>query len=303
MEQRKTVSIGIAAHNEERNIGTLLESIICQVRDGFVLEKVIVACDGCTDRTAIIAGEYQYRLPELQILDDGERMGQGQRISRFFVDNTSDILVTLDADTALGSRTSLAAFVREFSMDSQVGMVAGGDRPYPPRTFFESVAVTVVDLWREMRQGYNGGDTVHNSHGCALSFSHAFTREVRIPKGFNGVDHYTYFRSKELGLGFRYAKDAVVYYREPDNLGDFIHQRSRFHVINDKMAEIFGGWVEPYYASLPYVRKICAIWRMFLRQPFLLILALSLEVFMRIYIQFRHPDPVGSVWETVQSTK
>lgn len=302
MNHKCTVTVGISAHNEDGNIIKLLDSIVSQRQTNFLLEKIIIACDGCTDNTASLVRKYQKKYPIIYLIDDGERLGKSQRINSFFRINNSDILVIFDADTILGSADTML-FITECFDSSSVGLVAGADMPYPPRTFFESVAVTVVDLWRSIRLNINHGDTVHNSHGRLLAFSKNFLEKMTIPKESNGDDHYVYFRAKELGFGFRYAEKAVVYYHEPSNLQDFIIQRSRFHTINGHMIEVFGPWIEPYYRSVPLSEKLPAFLSMFLHRPILLPLALMLEVFMRIHIKINKQHFSGGIWDNVQSTK
>jgi glycosyltransferase involved in cell wall biosynthesis len=58
IDNKLTVTIGIPAYNEEKSISNLLDSIIEQTQKDYVLEKVIVACDGCTDKTSEVVSEY-----------------------------------------------------------------------------------------------------------------------------------------------------------------------------------------------------------------------------------------------------
>ena len=46
------ISFVIPAHNEEANIANLLNNLLVQTGSSFTLEKIIVFCDGCTDKTA-----------------------------------------------------------------------------------------------------------------------------------------------------------------------------------------------------------------------------------------------------------
>jgi cellulose synthase/poly-beta-1,6-N-acetylglucosamine synthase-like glycosyltransferase len=299
----KTVTIGISAHNEEHNIALLLNSILGQRQSGYILDFVIVACDGCTDKTALVVSEYARKYDFIRCIDDGQRVGKSERMKQLFVENKSDVFVLLDADTTLASSETVRHLVAPFVDDTKIGMVAGCDKPYPPRTFFESIVITGVDLWWNIRHDYNGSDTVHNSHGCVLVFSRELVQRADIHPDINGHDHYMYFRAKELGFSFEYAEDAVVYYREPSNFRDYILQRSRFYVINESMILIFGSWAETYYAGLPVYRKLTEIIKMFLKKPILLPLALLLETFTRFYMLLSRPKPIKGVWQTIQSTK
>ena len=48
---KPTVTIGIPSYNEAQNIGQLLESLLKQVSNSYILEKIIVCSDGSTDDT------------------------------------------------------------------------------------------------------------------------------------------------------------------------------------------------------------------------------------------------------------
>lgn len=297
-----TVTIGIPAHNEAKNIKSLLDSIIAQEQNKCVLESVMVMCDGCTDDTAAIVREYSVDHPIVNVIDDGERHGKSIRINYLMDLNKSNCLVIMDADTVFGVPSALDACISEFN-DVKVGLVAGADMPFPPNTFFESIVVTEVNLWQSIRREHNNGDTVHNSHGRIFAIGKELLKNLRFRNDVNGDDHFVYFKAKELGLDFKYAEKAIVYYQEPDNLSDFTKQRSRFHVINESMVDIFGKWVEPYYKSTPLSLRIRKIATMFLRHPILLPLVILLEIYMRIYIKIKKPKRVRGIWNSVQSTK
>jgi glycosyltransferase involved in cell wall biosynthesis len=64
MKNIKTLTIGISAHNEEKNISSLLESIFAQKQRNYVLENIYVVCDGCTDNTESVVRNYiPYQAP------------------------------------------------------------------------------------------------------------------------------------------------------------------------------------------------------------------------------------------------
>lgn len=299
---KKTITIGISAYNEAKNILKLLDSIINQRQRNFVLEKIIVACDGCTDNTATVVRRFVEKYPVVQLIDDGNRIGKSGRLNNFCRINRSDIIVIFDADTTLGSPDTLL-FIAEAFGNLSVGLVAGADIPYPPETFFESIVVTAVDLWRSIRLNYNDGDTVHNSHGCILAISKDFSKKLHIQENVNGADHFFYFKAKEFGFDFKYAEKAIVYYREPNNLSDFISQRRRFYTISDSMTEIFGEWIIPYYKSTPLLLRIKKIVSMFFKHPILLPLAIGLQLSMNIYMEVKRPERTRDIWDTIQSTK
>src|SRR3989344_6610925 len=101
---KKKILIGIAAYNEEKNIGHLLRSILSQKGDNFKIENIIVACDGCTDRTSIVAGKFQKNYPLIKVINDNRRKGKTSRLNEFYRMLKSDIFITLDADIILAHK-------------------------------------------------------------------------------------------------------------------------------------------------------------------------------------------------------
>jgi len=51
MADKKTLAIGIPAHNEEANIGFLIKALLEQESRLYVLTEIIVASDASTDKT------------------------------------------------------------------------------------------------------------------------------------------------------------------------------------------------------------------------------------------------------------
>lgn len=300
---KKTLTIGIPAHNEEKNIVALLDSIVMQTQEYCDVRAVLVICDECTDQTASLARAYAKHFPVVRVLDDGMRRGKAGRVNQMLELFESDILVMMDADTTFGTSQALDAFALAFTDHPKVGLIAGADTPYEPRTFFESVVVTTVALWRSIRTEYHGGDTVHNSHGCILALQRKFGKQIRLDGSINGDDHAFYFHAKRLGFDFKYLSEAIVFYREPDNWADFSRQRSRFHVIHEQMQEMFGDWVMAYYVSTPLSLRLQKFLRMFFQHPILFICSLGLEFWMRLYIILKKPMRASSTWQTIQSTK
>lgn len=86
-----TVTIIIAAHNEERNISTRIENILqCDYpRENL---EIVVACDGCTDQTSRIARGYENVL----VLDLPKR-GKAAALNEAVVAAQGGVLVFTDA--------------------------------------------------------------------------------------------------------------------------------------------------------------------------------------------------------------
>jgi cellulose synthase/poly-beta-1,6-N-acetylglucosamine synthase-like glycosyltransferase len=87
-----TVTVIIAAHNEENNIVGRLENILGA---DYPPEKlsVVVACDGCTDRTALLASRYE----RVQVVEVFPHRGKASALNEAVKRATGDVLVFADA--------------------------------------------------------------------------------------------------------------------------------------------------------------------------------------------------------------
>lgn len=114
-----SVSVIIAAYNEEAHIGNRIENLLGQdyPRDRI---QILVASDGSSDRTEEIVDSYADRGVQLIA---GPRRGKGQTLNAAVEHATGDILVFSDANTHF-LPDALRALVRPFA-DAGVGGVAG----------------------------------------------------------------------------------------------------------------------------------------------------------------------------------
>ncbi len=296
-----SVTIGIPAHNEEGNIGRLLDSILVQKNGSYKLQKLIVACDGCTDKTAEIVKDYGKKYKFISVIDDGKRFGQGGRLSNFYKLNKSDIFITFDADSVLGHNLVMEQLVKPFS-DKSVGLVAGGDTPSRGKTLVAKAIVTKIDLWHETRKDINSGDSVHNHHGCVSAMSFDFCKQVEYPKNSTGNDEFLYLKAKQLGFGFKFARTAIVYYSAPDNLHDYLKQSTRFLISKDKLYDYFGENIKSLY-PVPMKYKIKAMIKMLLKEPLLLPLAIAFHYLVFLLHPLFTENISNGIWTSVGSTK
>src|SRR3989344_6082641 len=189
MKKILSVTIGIPAHNEEKNIGYLLDSILKQKKGNYVLQSTIVACDGCTDKTAKIVKKYQNKYKLIKLIDDTRRLGKYERINKLYIMNKSDILVTIDSDVVFANRSSLQEIINCFN-SQKIGLVGGHDIPYPPRNLFEKIATVADQLWYETRKDFNNGSNVQNYHACISAIRREVSQKIHIPPELIADDGY-----------------------------------------------------------------------------------------------------------------
>lgn len=297
----KTVTIGIPAHNEANGIEKMLRSVLAQKGETYHVERIIVACDGCTDTTAQVVRNLMKQFPVIELIDDGERFGQIGRLNQFYTLSKSDIFITFDADVTLEGTDVLEQLVAAFSSD-EVGLVGGEGAPRTPRFFWEKVFVTWIEIWTAIRQELHSGDNVHNHQGCISALARPLYKQLVIPKEAISNDEYLYFKAKELGFRFVYAKKAVVRYACPTTLRDNLKQSSRFIETKYGLQSFFTFEILPAYA-VPRSVKFAAMAKVFFQKPLWVVLAVVAQLCLRLSGGLFAEKLQNGLWTQIRTSK
>lgn len=300
--RKRTVTIGIPAHNEEKNIGNILDVLLSQKSIQYSLEGILVSCDGCTDGTAAIVRKYAESYPKITLIDDGLHLGKSERLNRFYHYVESDILVTFDADVLLDGDMVVENLVRAFSDDS-IGLVGGRGEPMSPNGFWERVFVSWVNIWYDVRKGILGGNNIHNHEGCISALSRNFYKRVSIPNDIVSDDEYLYLSSKELGFQFVFVPDARVFYRCPTTLKEYVRQSQRFIYTKYQMEKYFLPIITTTQYPVPLWLKMKSLGYSFVRDPLFTLLALNIQVYVRLLNKITPEEYHNGIWEPIKSSK
>lgn len=301
MNKKPTVTIGIPAHNEESNIASMLDSVISQEKESFVLERVIVALDGCTDNTESVVREFAKKYPVIELIADGKRMGKKERLNQIYAANKSDFIFTLDADIILANSFVLEEMVGVFLNDDDACLVAAHQVPVTSKGFIGKIIYYHYSLWDKVRVPVNGGDHIHNLHGAASGLRKKFANSFRYPKEIASDAGFLYVMAYKQ-FGFRYAKDAVIFYRVPETLLDFkLHSARSLFSAQKELADYFGRWIYGLF-EIPREHKVKGVLEMALRHPIFTILTISLGILVRIKPQKDNLIQRG-MWSIATTTK
>jgi poly-beta-1,6-N-acetyl-D-glucosamine synthase len=208
-------AIGIMAYNEERNIGSLLESIASQTA-GDTISRIVVVASGCTDRTCEIVSEFTRRDPRVTLIEEPNRAGKTAAINRFLLTASEEILTVSSADLIFQPQTILE-LLRPFE-DPEIGMVGAHAVPLNANDNFFGYASNL--MW-----------TLHHDislrdpkMGELIAFRNVF-RRLNPAAISDELSVYQLMRS--AGYKVAYAPAAIVYNKGPGTLHDFISQRMR----------------------------------------------------------------------------
>ncbi|MDB5238798.1 MAG: hypothetical protein JWO00_133 [Candidatus Parcubacteria bacterium] len=297
-----TVSIGIPAYNEEKNIGALLSALKEQVCSSFILERIFVLSDGSSDKTAEIVKGFARTDAKVTLVHDARRLGKIARLDDLFKDAQSDLLIILDADIIPAHGLVLSELVNAFR-DPRVGLAAGFEIPYRPTTLAEKGFYGWNLVWLDIRKRYNKGISVHNNPGSVFAMSKALYKNTEIPPKSIAEDEFIFFRARQLSLGFAWVPSATINYRLPKALPEYLKQSARYISTKEKMFEHFGKGIETEY-RIPAGLKIGSLLRTFGTHPLMTSLGVSLQAIVRVYTLFRkHSLFTNNTWEAARSTK
>ncbi len=297
MRNKPTITIGIPAHNEERTISNLLESISTQDSSHYKLDKVYVACDGCSDNTAKIAGNFR----NVTIIDDGYRKGQAARLSEFYALNKSDIFVTFDADVVLEHKNVLNEIVKSFK-NPIVGIVGGNPIPFVPTNLVEKFIVTWLEIWYLTRKDYKEGRNIHNHNGKVSAVTREAIEGVIIPADIYSNDDFLFVSIVKKGFVFEFAQNARVLYKVPNNLKDYFLQHGRFISLKENIIKYFGDDTEDIYI-IQSKYKIKAFVKVFFKHPINTSIAVLFEAYLRLFKDKLKEKYEGVSWTKADSTK
>ncbi len=218
-EQEKIrVSVGVTAHNEEANIGRLLDALLNQHLHEVEITEIIVIASGCTDRTEDIVREYMQKDPRIKLLVQERREGKTSAVNLFLQHAKEDICVLESGDT-LPHEHAIENLVRMFK-DPKVGMT--GAHKVPVNTP-DHIAGLLTHL--RLRLEHQLCLEIPRL-GELIAFRKVFDR---IPPDVSMDEAFVEALVVQRGLQVRYAPDAIVYNTGPTSLRDFVKQRRRNH--------------------------------------------------------------------------
>ena len=216
MTDKIRCSVGITAHNEEANIGRLLEAMLSQQLDQVEISEIIVVASGCTDNTCNIVREFEARDPRIKLLTQDKREGKVSAVNLFLKHAQQEICVLESGDTLPGEE-SVENLVKMFQ-DPQVGMTGAHKVPV-------NVPDHVIGYLSHLRLTLEHSLCLEIPRlGEMIAFRKVFDQ---IPPDVAMDEAFVEALTIKRGLHVRYAPDAMVYNMGPETFGDFVRQRRR----------------------------------------------------------------------------
>src|SRR5947207_2538393 len=121
--KKTSVSFGIPAYNEEKNIAFLIKDVLSQKNNNWILKEIIVVDDASSDRT--IAKVKSFAKAPVKIIVHKKRSGKTAAFKDMIEAFKGDILIQFDADERLGGKTVVEKVVRGFQQFPNAMLVSG----------------------------------------------------------------------------------------------------------------------------------------------------------------------------------
>lgn len=300
MKKTKKISVGISAYNEERNIANVLKDILAQHQKYWQLQEIFVFSDGSSDQTVNKARSIKNSL--IKVVDHQQRKGKTARIQELFSAATGDIIIMFDADVRIPSRNVISNLVKAFDKNERIKLVGGNTKPYSPTDFFQRGVYATFKVFYQSRININSGKNLFACTGGCLAIRKDFFKEVTFPK-IKNQDTYLYFLCIKKGYQFVFVKNAIVYYKLPKTLSDYLAQvfRSNPEAVELNLKKYFGKLVHDEYqrGSIFYLKNV---FRVLADNPLPTLFIILINILCKPFFRFLSKSSQVS-WNSVKSTK
>lgn len=294
-----TVTIGVAAYNEERNILNLIESILAQNCHEFQLYEIIIALDGCTDNTFDILKKI--RDSRLRILNYENNLGKVARINNILSHAKSDYLVLYDADIILVNENSTANLLNPL-LNSQISidLSSGQQLPVIGNSWVEKIAGAGTEVWNNAKS-LSGKNSVYYCSGGNRAMSRSFYRKLVFPN-IMAEDIYPYLFAKENNLHFSYVDLPIIKYSLPKTFNDYIMRDKRYSLSPTQHRQLFGNDLINKEFTINRMIKLKALIMSIIKNPIWTLLYLAMFPVPKILAILDRNSSV-STWKPLASTR
>lgn len=209
------VTVGVMAHNEEKTMGRLLESLLNQRLKKVRIREIVVVSSGSTDRTDEIVRGFCRRDARVRLVTEPERRGKSRAINLFLGLAKTDMVVLECGDTVPEpdaiERLCLPLY------DEGVGITMARPVSFYKRNSLLGYSVYLI--W-EM---YHHLCTRSPKYGELMAFRRVFDsiEDTSVDEETIGA------RIRELEMESVYVPDAVFHAGGPESVGGFLSQRRR----------------------------------------------------------------------------
>jgi len=302
MNKLYTLTIGIPAHNEEKNVASMLKSLLRQKARSYCIEKIYVMLDGCSDNTEKIVKKIALKNKKIKIFNDHKRLGKAQRLNHLLALNKSDYIAFFDADIILGGKYDLEYMVDKITSSKNLNVVAANQTPSRPINFLNRISNASFNLLKEMAT-YNNSNHIHSLQGSASIINGEFAKKLKYPNNTLSDQGYLYIKSIENNKNrFAYERRSSIIFQAVSTFIDYRLISART-VTDDKnnLSDVFGKKILKAY-RVPKTHLLKSILIRTAKDPIFTPLSIILNIYVRIFPYKKTKNNHG-LWDTISSSK
>ncbi len=101
LHKQLSISVVIVARDHEDKITYLLRSVLKQNLHDYILDRIIVVCDGSSDHTPAKVSRYANKYPQITFLYYADALGTNTRIENVVSTLTSDVILLVEPNIVL----------------------------------------------------------------------------------------------------------------------------------------------------------------------------------------------------------
>lgn len=294
-----SITIGIPAFNEETNIKSLFLDLLKQKTDNFFIKKIILSSDGSTDKTVSIIKKINDE--RIKIIDNKNRLGQGERQNQIIKLTDTDILVLLNADIRITDNKFISKLIDPI-LKNNADLTSSKLTPVKPRSFFEKVLCISEEYKNSVFELKNEGNNLFTCHGATRAFTKRLYKELNFRRSV-AEDAYTYFYTTSKGFKYEYSRFAIAYYALPSTLQDHTKRSLRYFNSTLLLKNEFSDSVIKKSYKLPLLSTLLLLIKFMLKHPIYISVYLAVLMFVKIKSIFTIKNNISDNWEISRSTK
>jgi glycosyltransferase involved in cell wall biosynthesis len=290
----KKITIGIPTYNEEKNIIKFFESLKKQNIESNSIDKILFV-DDSDDNTPELISKLKIENPSLKIelIHNNKRMGASNAWNTIFKESSGEVIVLLDADIELEKNciVNLTSKINE-----NTGLCASNTQPIIQNGNKFSKASAFIAFWlRSIRQH---GVSQYTTMGRALALNSDSVKYLEIPINIIAIDLYIQCKILENQKNVVYSDDAVIYFKTPSTMQDFLGQVTRAIIGHNQIKKL----TKKCSPNLPFLILLKEFLVNSFRYPNYA-LALMYCYSMLPYSYFKTKKNVSYLWQAASSTK
>jgi len=220
----KVITVGICAHNEQGNIGKLLDNLKGQkLGKDIRLLEILVVSSGSTDSTNSIVSEKAKTFSKISLIIEPKRTGKSNAENIILSRAKGKVIVLISADSIL-KPDALNRLVGAF--EGNVGGAIARAVPLNDNTGLVNFASRFIwELLNQTNLHLNSNGRLNSLGSDMLAIRSGIV--VSIPDNVVNDDAYLGTVVRKKGFQISYVPDSVLYIRGPSTTSDFFKQRRR----------------------------------------------------------------------------